>query len=192
MYMLGYEDDGKATGMSPSDLSASIKTLRVMMEAVGAKIANMQANQGAWRGEKCWLEWRCLIRKLQNYPPHGVLCCFVGRSQCHRYWVRACTESPWTEAGQRRCRQRAQPWSHLLLCGGLGVCLARTPVFFCCSYFRCSFVRCAWSGRLFVSGGIEVFLPDRLKVLLYCVLNSCGSADVLGDALFLLPFLDKT
>lgn len=40
--MLGYEDDGKATGMSPSELSASIKTLRVMMEAVGAKIANMQ------------------------------------------------------------------------------------------------------------------------------------------------------
>ncbi|CAM9746817.1 unnamed protein product [Ectocarpus sp. 12 AP-2014] len=48
MYMLGYEDDGKATGMSPSDLSASIKTLRVMMEAVGAKIASMQANQGSW------------------------------------------------------------------------------------------------------------------------------------------------
>ena len=42
MYMLGYEDDGKATGMSPSEMSASIKTLRVMMEAVGAKIANMQ------------------------------------------------------------------------------------------------------------------------------------------------------
>lgn len=42
MYMLGYEDDGKATGISPSELSASIKTLRVMMEAVGAKIENMQ------------------------------------------------------------------------------------------------------------------------------------------------------
>lgn len=42
MYMLGYEDDGKATGMSPSELRASIKTLRVMMEAVGAKIADMQ------------------------------------------------------------------------------------------------------------------------------------------------------
>lgn len=44
MYMLGYEDDGKATGISPSELSASIKTLRVMMEAVGAKVSNMQVN----------------------------------------------------------------------------------------------------------------------------------------------------
>ena len=42
MYMLGYEDDGKATGISPGELSASIKTLRVMMEAVGAKIDNME------------------------------------------------------------------------------------------------------------------------------------------------------
>lgn len=42
MYMLGYADDGRATGVSPSELSASIKTLRVMTAAVGAKIANMQ------------------------------------------------------------------------------------------------------------------------------------------------------
>lgn len=54
MYMLGYEDDGKATGMSPKDLGASIKTLRVMMEAVGAKIANMQARQGAWGNVFGW------------------------------------------------------------------------------------------------------------------------------------------
>lgn len=48
MYMLGYEDDGKATGMTPSEMSASIKTLRVMMEAVGAKIANMQVRRSLW------------------------------------------------------------------------------------------------------------------------------------------------
>lgn len=46
--MLGYEDDGKATGITPSDLSASIKTLRVMMEAVGAKVANMQVIFFLW------------------------------------------------------------------------------------------------------------------------------------------------
>ena len=45
MYMLGYEDDGKATGISPGELSASIKTLRVMVEAVGANIANMEVWQ---------------------------------------------------------------------------------------------------------------------------------------------------
>lgn len=49
VYMLGYEDDGKATGMSPSELRASIKTLRVMMEAVGAKIADMQVGVGVHR-----------------------------------------------------------------------------------------------------------------------------------------------
>lgn len=42
VYMVGYEDDGKATGISPSDLSASIKTLKVMMKAVGAKISKME------------------------------------------------------------------------------------------------------------------------------------------------------
>ncbi|CAN0319268.1 unnamed protein product [Ectocarpus sp. 13 AM-2016] len=80
MYMLGYEDDGKATGMSPSDLSASIKTLRVMMEAVGAKIANMQANQGAWRGKKLLARVEMFGPKTTKLPPlHRVLCCGVGR-----------------------------------------------------------------------------------------------------------------
>ncbi|CAM9693756.1 unnamed protein product [Scytosiphon promiscuus] len=51
MYMLGYEDDGKATGISPAELSASIKTLRVMMEAVGAKVARMQVQAGAGGGK---------------------------------------------------------------------------------------------------------------------------------------------
>lgn len=45
MYMVGYEDDGKATGISPSDLSASIKTLKVMMKAVGAKISKMEVRR---------------------------------------------------------------------------------------------------------------------------------------------------
>lgn len=64
MYMLGYEDDGKATGISPSELSASIKTLRVMMKAVGAKISNMEVNGScAWRWEgACFCEWDRLVR----------------------------------------------------------------------------------------------------------------------------------
>lgn len=47
LYMLGYEDDGKASGVSPPELTASIKTLRVMATAVGAKIASMEVRFGS-------------------------------------------------------------------------------------------------------------------------------------------------
>lgn len=45
MYMLGYADDGRATGVLPWELKSSIKTLKVMTAAVGAKITNMQVRE---------------------------------------------------------------------------------------------------------------------------------------------------
>ncbi|CAN0182816.1 unnamed protein product, partial [Laminaria digitata] len=71
MYMLGYEDDGKATGISPGELSASIKTLRVMMEAVGAKIANMEVQAGSG-GKKLKVARVTVVRQaavLDGLPP---------------------------------------------------------------------------------------------------------------------------
>ena len=54
VYMVGYEDDGKATGVPPYDLNASIKTLKVMMQAVGAKISKMEVRSlPGWGGKDC-------------------------------------------------------------------------------------------------------------------------------------------
>lgn len=132
MYMLGYEDDGKATGMSPSDLSASIKTLRVMMEAVGAKIANMQARQRAWGGNVGW---------GGDVDPRKMEGCVVLRHSCHRYWGPWCRLGIWG-GSPSAAASTAFPASFvlylLLLCcccsrvrfpGGLGISVCDVVVF---------------------------------------------------------------
>lgn len=82
MYMLGYADDGRAKGISASELSASVKTLRVMTAAVGAKIAHMQVSSSSvysWNNAEVLHLWRSTpettqIRALPfDFPTYHVI-----------------------------------------------------------------------------------------------------------------------